>query len=68
MIELHDSINSVDYMIDLKDISDIERRFRSSREAESVYDVIFTFKSGKIVEMSLSDSEVARLSNAVENG
>lgn len=68
MIEFHDSINSVDYIIDLKDISNIERRFQSSREDESIYDVKFTFKSGKVVEMSLSDSDVARLSSAVTSG
>lgn len=67
MIEFHDSIHSVDYMIDLKDISNIERRFRSSRGSESNYDVIFTFKSGKVIEMILSDVDVTRLSSAVEN-
>ncbi|MCH7307557.1 hypothetical protein MMO38_05275 [Acinetobacter sp. NIPH 1852] len=67
MIEFHDSVNSVDYMIDLRDISNIERRFRSSRRSESNYDVIFTFKSGKVIEMTLSDVDVTRLSSAVEN-
>lgn len=67
MIEFHDNINSVDYMIDLNDISNIERRFRSSRGYESDYDVIFTFKNGKVIEMTLSDADVTRLSSAVEN-
>ena len=65
MIEVKDEANLNDYLINQQEVLYITKKFQSSSQNSSTYQVSIMFKTGQSLEMVLTDTALADLVGAM---
>lgn len=65
MIEVKDEANLNDYLINQQEVLYITKKFQSSSQNSSTYQVSIMFKTGQSLEMILTDTALADLVGAM---
>jgi hypothetical protein len=67
MFEVYDEANLNSYLIRLQEVQYITKKFQSSSQAGSTFQISIMFKNSKELEMTLTDVVLGELVGALSN-